>query len=214
MVVESSINKHEPSKVFLKDFNSKIVQLALEKTLENEEDELTWLCKAAKILRKNIFQKRKGSAQQFSATVENTEKEVPNDLTLFLKWVMCGARKLHGKRDSNIDIAAKTVANIIVYISKSDRQVNYEPKDSHKAIFRSHFINTQAISLGLGIRKGGRSRKLLDLLYRFGFTISNQECLLWENAIANETISNETISNMMGFLYHLVYEKEYYQFFT
>ena len=190
VVVESSIYKNEPSKVFLKDFNSKIVQLALEKTLENEEDELATLCKAAKILRKNILQKRKGSAQQFSATVENTEKEVPNDLTLFLKWVMCGARKLHGKRDSNIDIAAKTVANIIVYNSKSDRQVNYEPKDSHKAIFRSHFINTQAISLGLGIRKGGRSRKLLDLLHRFGFTVSNQECLLWENAIANEIISN------------------------
>ena len=98
LVVESSINKNEPSKVFLKDFNSKIVQLALEKTLESEENELATLCKAAKILRKNILQKRKGSARQFSATVENTVKEVSNDLTLFLKWVMCGARKLHGKK--------------------------------------------------------------------------------------------------------------------
>ena len=33
--------------MFLKDFNSKIVQLALEKTLENEEVELATLCKAA-----------------------------------------------------------------------------------------------------------------------------------------------------------------------
>ena len=90
------------------------MQLALEKTLENEEDELATLCNAAKILRRDILQKRKDSAQQFSATVENTEKEIPDDLTLFLKWVMCSARKLHSKRDSNIDTAAKTVANSIV----------------------------------------------------------------------------------------------------
>ena len=88
--------------MFLKDFNSKIVQLALEKTLENEEDELATLCKAAKILRRNILQKGKDSTQQFSATVENTQKEIPDDLTLFLKWVMFSARKLQGKRDSNM----------------------------------------------------------------------------------------------------------------
>ena len=107
--------------MFLKDFNSKIVKLSLEKTLENEEDELATLCKAAKILRRNILQKRKDSAQQFSATVENTEKEIPDDLTLFLEWVMCSARKFHGKRDSNMDTSAKTVANNIIYNSKSDQ---------------------------------------------------------------------------------------------
>ena len=117
MVVESSINKNKRSKVFLKDFNSKIVQLASEKTLENEEDELATLCKTATILRRNILQKRKDSAQQFSATVEN----IPDDLTSFLKWVMCSARKFHGKRDSNMDTSAKTVANNIIYNSKSDQ---------------------------------------------------------------------------------------------
>ena len=118
VVAESSINKNERSEVFLKNSNSKIVKLSLEKTLDNEEDELATLYKVAKILRRNILQKKKDSAQQFSATVENTEKKIPDDLTLFLKWVMCSARKLHSKRDSNIDTAAKTVANIIIYNSK------------------------------------------------------------------------------------------------
>ena len=34
-----------------------------------------------KKIRRNILQKRKDSDQQFSGTIENTDKEIPDDLT-------------------------------------------------------------------------------------------------------------------------------------
>ena len=68
---------------------------------------------------------------------------MPDDLALFVKRVMSGTRKLDVKRDSNIDTAARAVANCL----------KYDPKDSHRTIFPPQFFDTQAKALGLGIRK-------------------------------------------------------------
>ena len=54
-----------------------------------------------------------------------------------------------------METSARLVGNVIMYNTKNDTQVLYEPNNLTKAVFRTSCINLQAIFPGLGIRERG-----------------------------------------------------------
>ena len=180
-IIFEVFRRNEPERVYQKNYGDKVLEIAMLKSQELNLEEMNILRKASKILRNQILEHRKTHLQDFTGSVQNTD-DMPDELQMCVEWLLCGARDLKGRRDEQMETSAR------MYNTKNLVKL-FGWKHTSKAFFRKSCIHLQAIFLGFGLRKGGRNKRLLNLLNRFGFTVSNEECIEWETSMVNKILN-------------------------
>lgn len=80
-----------------------------------------------------------------------------------------------------------------MYAYKSDRQVSYAPKQDSSG-FRHQNENPQVVGLGLKVHQTTGSKADVDMLHRFGYSISYERVLRIETQLA-ATVLKQTAQN-------------------
>ena len=46
---------------------------------------------------------------------------MPDELQMFVKWLLCGGRDLKGRKDEHMETSAQIVGNVVMYNTKAFR---------------------------------------------------------------------------------------------
>ena len=136
---------------------------------------------AAKILRSSILSFREQS-ENISPGLSPREDEIPAELGLFLKNVICGTSNVFLNKSRH----QSSNAHNIMYSTKTERQTSYKTQnDSSSFRISSKNENNSVVGTGLVVRRFTRNARLINSLHDKGMSISNLRALQIETALAN-----------------------------
>ena len=92
--------------MYQKNYGDEVLEIAMLKSQELNLEEMNILRKASKILRSKILEHRKIHLEDFTGSFRNTGDDMPDELQMFVKWLLCGARNLKGRRDEHMETSA------------------------------------------------------------------------------------------------------------
>lgn len=105
---------------------------------------------------------------EFNGSITLNSENICIELCLLLKWIIQGKREAKTiVRDKFIDIRCNNLAQQIIYMHKSKRQLNYTPK-SQESVFRTTINTPLTTGLSLHTFNNTRSKKTVDLLNSAG----------------------------------------------
>ena len=174
-----------------------------------KENELKLVFQAAKIIRNSIlkFREERDSMHEFGLV--SKEEDVPSELFAMLKWIIGGYNRefssLSNVRRASLEKHALVNAQNIMYVTKSNRQMAYDPSknDSGFRIPKKN-ENKQVIGTALQVRKYSRSSSFIRLLNDDGLSVPSYRALQIETALANEVINQLKVHsngvNLLPFL--------------
>ena len=189
---QSPVRKNEPSLILAKMQIPKALDLALKDAeMDKGAERFRYTPESSNNLCNICKQFQNENKMEFHGTVNIAENNVSSKVLILHRWVIAGDKPIIGARKEQICRAPITLSNKQLYSIKSDRQVLYTPKDPASCLFRNNKSkNHQAIGIGLAVRQNGRHKSIIDLLYGFSYSISNNQCLYLETALANAVLRN------------------------
>ena len=184
-------DRRKPSILYSPDAcESEMVQSVL---TENEMDDLNIIYKAAKVLRRCIDKFHPKEKPANSIQVTSNADDVPPELYAMVRWVMVGpAETLETeKRTTLVNRDVLTVSQTLMHGFKSQRQVNYKPKNDSATLKPHRSRETpQSVGLALTIHHDTRNKKLLERLSAQGYCVSYNRVMHLETALANAVVEN------------------------
>lgn len=180
--LESKINSVFKKKTkFLMYQNKKIlapkhVTVIDEESLQNLKDQ-DILDKAALILRKSVLQAEKNKLPSNLSVrdLQNGEVSVPEDLSNFYFTLVAGIKSKRKRNDKCI------------------RQVQSLSQDAVYAIFNGKYKTSKHIKLGMALKSLTSSRKIIDIIHRYGHCISYPGVEELETEATRFTIQKSTV---------------------
>lgn len=144
---------------------------AVEKDGANHEQEFQMLFESSRIVRKSI-DKAKKLPWKFNGSLAADNKYIPHELYSLLHWIIGGTNigKSEQRRNS-VETICKNLAQQIIQLHKSDRQISYKPK-SEDSDFRSTTEMPLSCGISLHSYHRHRSKNEIDILHHAGIGIS------------------------------------------
>lgn len=149
----------------------------------------------AKIIRHDIATSHKQQPWKFAGSLLGQD-HVPKSLETLIRWILIGPRSSleSTHREQSVELLARTISQNIMFAYKSDRQVSYTPKQSSSG-FRHQSENPQVVGIGLKVHQATRSKAEVDMLYRFGYSISYERVLRIETQLAAAVLKQAAQNN-------------------
>jgi len=122
------------------------------------------------------------------------QDHVPKSLETLIRWILIGPRSSleSTHREQSVQLLTKTIAQSIMFAYKSDRQASYKQASSG---FRYQNENPQVVGLGLKVHQATRSKAEVDMLHRFGYSVSYERVLRIETQLAAAVLKQAAQSN-------------------
>ena len=142
---------------------------AIEKTFKNSWDNYSSIFEAAKMVRKDVIEQKKW---QFKDTFNGFT--IPQSLKSILHWVITGPKHevdRAGRKKDEIDRSVNMVAEIIMNLIKTDRQVNYQSRKGDDGQYCNVNETPFTVGLGLHVHKTTRSKKLVNFLSNINLSL-------------------------------------------
>jgi hypothetical protein len=157
---------------------------------DSDETQLKLLMQAALTIRSIC---ENSSKWQFEGSLDFKAHEVPEKLSLFFKWCLVGkaAVSKNVRRINEVSDRSKRLSQILMFECLSDRQATYAV-DGH--VRRTREFPLQ-VGLGLTLYKETRSRKLVDLVSRFGLSVNYDRIKQINESIAKAVVKRMEITN-------------------
>ena len=157
-------------------------------TKKDVSKEMQTLFDCSKMVRQEILKAHKDTPWKFKGSLTRT-CTTPQMLKTLLRWIIVGplsALKTAEHEDS-LNTSIKTISHNIMYATKSNRQLSYDPK-TDVSLFRHRNENPQVLGLELAVHHFTRSKADIKLLHKFGHTVDYNRILRAETQIANTII--------------------------
>ena len=119
---------------------------------------------------------------------EKDYEQLPNELVMFLRWVLQGTSKLHSNHEEiEIDKSSRTIAQHIMYSYKTIDQMRY--KQTHPSVSsRLQKESPLQVGLGLAVHQYTRSKTLIDMFHDLNLAVNYSRVLQIETQLANSVI--------------------------
>ena len=181
---------NEAERVTLKSTRDAAVQV-MEENSDNSEVDMNALYNAASILRKSI---RKAEKWTFEGSLTDvTSKHLPKELYCFFRWVLQGPRTTLStdKKSSQVNKNALNLAQSTVSMYLSNYQISNKKSQSLRAMHEM----PQQLAVGVAIRQATRSKKIINILHKFGMSVDYTRLLRIEGQIANTVLQRMRVNN-------------------
>lgn len=157
---------------------------------ESDESQLKLLLRAALAIRSICDKTEKW---KFQGALDFSEFDVPEKLGLFLKWCLVGKAEVTSNvlRTNEITSRAKRMSQILMFECLSSRQATYS---AGTEIRRTREFPLQ-VGVGLTLHKETRSRKLVDMISRFGLSVNYDRVREIEGMIAKAVVKRMETTN-------------------
>ena len=159
---------------------------AISVTYETENEvnaDTRTLFEASVILRKAILR-----AQRWTfcgSLTDITDEQLPSELYTFYRWILQGTKSnlCSESKTAVVDQKAKTLAQTTMSLHLSNYQASN--KSNHA---RNHEM-PQQLAIGVAIRQATRGKNVINLLHKFGVSVSYDRVLRLEAQIAGTVLS-------------------------
>jgi len=180
---------NEPERVTLKKTRDEAINLMEEDT--TIDSDMKSLYKAASILRRAI-----GNAKKWTFTgklTDSSDEHVPKELYIFYRWVIQGptTELTADTKMFTINKNATSLAQSTMTKYLSPRQMGNRQTKTFKA---THEMPDQ-LAIGIAIRQATRSKKIVDMLHRFGVCVEYNRLLRIEAHIASTVLERMILNN-------------------
>ena len=176
-------NPNLPHLLHSNEVETRIVEDAIK--YQTTDDGMKKILDAANILRTSILSFREQS-ENISPGLSPREDEIPAELGLFLKNVICGTSNVFLNKSRQQEISKMSNAHNIMYSTKTERQTSYKTQnDSSSFRIPLKNENNSVVGTGLVVRRFTRNARLINSLHDKGMSISNLRVLQIETALAN-----------------------------
>ena len=109
---------------------------------------------------------------QFTGTFDDFE--TPMKLQQLMKWVIAGPRtQLVVKREEEVEKCSRNLAQHVVSLFRTKRQLTYEPKANH--MFQKNKVTPLTVGMTLTSYQANRARSEVDTLNDMQLAISYDE---------------------------------------
>lgn len=163
--------------------SKKTVSCMIENEATSKKEKYFSIFESAKTIRNEIL---KTSNWQFTGSYDGFE--VPKILHCMVKWILVGGTHPRHRNLDDINVKVGNISQIIMKLTKTNRQINYKPVNPSASIYKSRLHNETPFSVGLGlhIHKETRSKKIVDCLEDLGLSIGYDSVMDIENTIADK----------------------------
>ena len=142
------------------------------------------IIEAAKLLRRQI-----GSIPLWKFQGKFDDFQIPLLIQAYCKTVIMGTRKIKtDERESNINHSSSLLAQLIIQMSKTDRQTSYTPKNT--------YIETPlSVGISLDFHTSTRSEEFVNKLKNMGIGISYKKLMSIEKCMAGHVVEETKAHN-------------------
>ena len=157
---------------------------------ESDESQLKLLLHAALAIRKICD---KTDKWKFKGTLDLNKSEVPEQLGLFMKWCLVGKGEVTSNvmRTNEVTNRSKRLSQILMFECLTSRQATYSAGNE---IRRTREFPLQ-VGVGLALHKETRSKKLVDMISRFGLSVTYDRVKEIEGMIAKAVVKKMEETN-------------------
>ena len=190
----SDENKHKADNIFFKD--EKIKAMALAKKLQNFDLEMKNIYHVASVIRKEILN---GPKFEFDGLLKGTDTEVLNQhkkLVQLLKWILVGSNISNDEilETSSIDKTVTVIAQMVLYETKSTKQVKHASKSSEISTIKHSKEYPLQVGVGFYLHKQLRSKNIVQFFHSIGLSVDYTRLLRLESSIASSLLETNMAS--------------------
>jgi len=181
---------NEPERCTIKTTRDEAIN-RMEETEMGMESDMRVLYKASSILRRAI---RKADKWTFTGNLsDSTSEHVPEELYIFYRWLIQGPnttlstdKEYFVVNKHAVSLAQSTVAKYL-----SPQQVGNKVTKTFKM---THEM-PQQLAIGIAMRQATRSKKVVDMLHKFGVSVEYNRLLRIEGQIASTVLQRMAIND-------------------
>ena len=167
----------------------------LDKTTRDASGDMRVVFDCARIIRHDIATSHKHQPWKFTDSLAEQD-HIPKSLETLIRWILIGPRSSleSTQREQSVQLLTKTIAQNIMFAYKSDRQASHMPKQASSSFWHQH-ENPQVVGLGLKVHQATRSKAEVDMLHKFGYSISYERVLRIETQLAAAVLKQAARNN-------------------